>query len=218
MKRKMFRALLVGGLVSASVAVGIAPSYAMIDDPALVGISDEDWAKFVQLGDYNGALSEFVDDDGVPEMLFPHGSTAPDNLQYPAGWTPWTTIGLYATWDSQFTGMTEISAVEDNAATTILNAGYDAGAGFNPEEDVVEVVTAAPSTVTNPLVTTYGGKIRIIAGSSEAQSAAGGTSHDSTKKHSAKKHAKKYLTKKQPSAKKQASTKPVRKAPAPTKK
>ncbi|BBC29050.1 hypothetical protein SGFS_003410 [Streptomyces graminofaciens] len=206
----MFRALLVGGLVSASVAVGIAPSYAIIEDPTNAGISDEDWAKFVQLGDYNGALAEFVDDDGVPEMLFPAGSTAPANLQYPADWTPWTTFGLYAAWDSQFTGMTEISAIEDNAVTTILNAGFDAGASFNPEEDTVVVVTSAPSSVTAPLVTTYGGKIRIIAGSGAAQSAAGGTSDDSPKKHSGKKHAKKYFTKKE------ASAKPVRKAPAPT--
>ncbi|WP_327731261.1 hypothetical protein OG250_41995 [Streptomyces sp. NBC_00487] len=75
-KRKMFRALLVGGLVSASVAVGIASSYAIIEDPTNAGISEEDWAKFVQLGNYNGALVEFVDDNGVPEMVFPAGSTA----------------------------------------------------------------------------------------------------------------------------------------------
>ncbi|WP_327731260.1 hypothetical protein OG250_41990 [Streptomyces sp. NBC_00487] len=102
--------------------------------------------------------------------------------------------------------MNEISAIEDNAVTTILNADFGAGASFNPEEDTVVVVTTAPSSVTAPLVTTYGPKIRIIAGSDTPQSAAGGTSDDSAKKHSAKK----YFTKKQ------ASAKSVRKAPAPT--
>jgi hypothetical protein len=127
-----------------------------------------------------------VDDDGVPEMLFPAGSTAPDNLQYPAGWTPWTTFGLYAAWDSRFASMTEISAVEDDAVTKIQNAGYDAGASFNPEEDTVEVTTLAPSSVTAPLVTTYGIKISIISATNSTQSAPGATAQGSTKKHSAK--------------------------------
>ncbi|WP_133917283.1 hypothetical protein [Streptomyces sp. NBC_00582] len=210
MKRKTFRTLLVGGLLSASLAAGIAPSYAMIDDPTNAGISEADWASFVQLGDYNGALAEFVDDDGVPEMLFPKGSTAPDHLQYPAGWRQPTTFGLYAAWDSKFTSLNEISAVEDDAVTKIGNAGYLAGAGFNPEEDTVEVTTLAPSSVTAPLVTTYGLKITIVAGNLTAQSDGGATSHGSTKKHSAKKHARKHF------AQKHASAKPVRKAPTPT--
>ncbi|MCG7202646.1 hypothetical protein [Streptomyces arenae] len=79
------------------------------------------------------------------------------------------------------------------------------------------MTTDAPSTVTDPLVSTYGSKINIIAENPQSQqSGTTGTTHSSPKKRALKKHikGKKPATKKH--ATKHVPTKHIKKAtPAP---
>ncbi|MFK0154758.1 hypothetical protein ACIQVK_22105 [Streptomyces sp. NPDC090493] len=194
MKMKMSRGLLVSAFLSASLALGAAPSYAQMA-PSDAGISDSDWAEYLALGDLNGAFTEYVADDGGVVLVFT-GGNVPTQLQYPEGWT-YPDRALYGEY-SQFASNAEVPAIEDDAVTQISDAGYDVSAGYDNDTDQVDVTSSAPSSVTDPLIATYGSKIHIIDGTpASQQSGSGGTAHGCAKthKHAPRKAAKKAAKK-----------------------
>ncbi|WP_460068975.1 hypothetical protein [Streptomyces sp. YKOK-I1] len=99
-------------------------------------------------------------------------------------------------------------SIADGTVAQIDNAGYSASSACNPYTDVVDVTTEAPSSVTSPLVSTYGNKINIVAGDPQASSLATGGTSVSEKKHAPEKHAlKKHVKGKKPTVKKRAQKK-----------
>ncbi|WP_157968459.1 hypothetical protein [Streptomyces geranii] len=210
MQGRTRRALLLSAILSASLVLGASPASAMTS-PSDIGVSDEDWAQIAELGEYNNALTTFVDDSGEITLVFTGGHAA-DDLQYPDDFElSDPDIVLYGEF-SQFDTNEEVDAIQVDTVDQIATAGYTAVSTYNPDVDVVDVVTTAPSDVTDPLVSTYDSKIRIIEGEPEANSAPGGTAHDSAKKHHAKKHhAKKHSKKHSKHSKKHAAKKPASK-------
>ncbi|MFD4603052.1 hypothetical protein ACFWPQ_34130 [Streptomyces sp. NPDC058464] len=215
MRRRLSRTLLLSGLLSASLALGAAPSFALMN-PGDAGISDADWDRVMEIGDYNNALMEYVDDAGEATLVFT-GSQVPDELQYPSDFTGFDNpdLVLYGEY-SQFSTNDEVSTISDDTVAQISDAGYSGTATYNEDTDVIDVATDAPSSVTDPLIATYGSKINVIAAAITNESAPGGKTHKSPKKHTpkkkaaAKKHAAKKPTLKKPSAMKPSTT------PAPT--
>ncbi|MFC4508069.1 MULTISPECIES: hypothetical protein [Streptomyces] len=199
----MSRLLLAGAFLSATVALGTGPSYAAMS-PEQAGISDSDWAKVAEIGDYNHAYTAFIDNSGEATLVFT-GGNVPDELQWPSDFTGFDNPNLELWGEySQFATNDAIASIADDTVLQISNAGYDANASYNPDTDVIDVITNAPSSVTGPLVATYGSTINIIAGNPTQQSGSGGTAHGSPKKHAPHKHA----TKKQ-AAKKQVTRRPA---------
>ncbi|MEU1519038.1 hypothetical protein ABZ490_44065 [Streptomyces sp. NPDC005811] len=221
MRKNISRALLVGTVLSATVALGVGPSFAEMD-PAAAGISDADWQRVVEIGDYNGALVEYVDNAGQPIMVFT-GGKVPDQLQWPADFTGFdnpdlTFYGEY----SQFASNDQVSTITDAVTTQVANAGYNVGVTYDNDTDQIDVITLAPSSVTSALVTQYGNKIHIAAADPSQQTQTpSGTAHGHTKKHTPKKHkakknaAKKHTAKKHTTAaKKAAGAAPAQQEPA----
>lgn len=218
MRRRMSRTLLVSAFLSATLALGAAPSYAEMD-PSAIGVSDTDWGLVAEVSAYNNALMTFVNDQGEIILRFT-GGTLPDDLQYPPEFTGFSDPNL-TLWGeaSQFATNDEVTAIADDAVTQLVAAGYDASAAYNPDTDQVNVTTLAPSSATDALVTTYGSKINIVAEAPQTEAYSGDTAHG--KAHSAKKHktkkqeTKKHTAKKHKVKKQETKKRTAKKTPAP---
>ncbi|MER6418301.1 hypothetical protein [Streptomyces sp. NPDC001137] len=157
------RSLLIGAVLSTSLVLGAIPSYADMT-PQAAGISDSDWSLVGQVGDYNNAYMEYVDNQGEATLVFT-GGHVPDQLQWPSGFTGFSNPNLVLTGEySQFPTNSDIDATIGNTVAQIQAAGYGASAAYDPDTDKVDVTTDAPSSVTNPLVSSYGSKIHIVVG------------------------------------------------------
>ncbi|MGW1783663.1 hypothetical protein ACWCQQ_31705 [Streptomyces sp. NPDC002143] len=168
--------------------------------PDQAGISDSDWSKVVELGDYNGAYTEFIDNTGDAILVFT-GGNVPDGLEYPSDFTGFDDPDLLLWGEySQFASNADVAEIIDSSVHQLQLAGYAAASSYNPDLDVVDVYTEAPSSATNPVFAQYGSKINIIYGNPEAQQGSGGTSpgrhtapkhprKDSPQKHTTNKHA-----------------------------
>ncbi|MGW0945447.1 hypothetical protein ACWD4O_23270 [Streptomyces sp. NPDC002623] len=201
MKRRLSKVLLTGAVLSATIALGVAPSYAQ-QDPAVVGISDADWQQIINLGDLNGAFTEYVDNNSTVILVFT-GGHVPTQLQIPPGYT-YPAVDMGGEY-SQFASNDQIPTIEDAAITAVINAGYVADATYNNDTDQIDLRTMAPASVTNPLATQYGSKIKIIAQSPGSPLSAHGSTKHQAKKHVVEKRA----------AKKQVTAGSAKKAPAP---
>jgi hypothetical protein len=158
----MSRTLVLSTFLAASLVLGAAPSFADMS-PADAGISDSDWSMVTEIGDYNGAYMEYVDNQGEPVLVFT-GGHIPNPLTYPSDFTGFAgNLTLYGE-QSQFTSNSAIDSTIGDTVAQIQAAGYGASSAYNPDADVVEVTTDAPSSVTNPMVSSYGGKIHITVG------------------------------------------------------
>ncbi|WP_198655050.1 hypothetical protein [Streptomyces geranii] len=160
----MPRQLLLGAILSASLMLGAAaPSYAQIA-PSDAGISEDDWQLVTEIGELNNALLEYVDDNGEVTLVFT-GGNVPDTWVYPDGFTGFSNSDIVLTGEySQFATNDEVLSIKNDAIDQIKAGGYNAIAEYNADTDVVDVVTKAPASVTDSLVSTYDSKINIVAG------------------------------------------------------
>ncbi|MCG7207461.1 hypothetical protein [Streptomyces arenae] len=163
MPRRMSRTLVLSTFLAASLVLGAAPSYASMS-PGSAGISDSDWAMVGEIGSYNSAYTEYVDNQGNATLVFT-GGNVPSQLQYPPDFHGFsnTNLTLYGEF-SQFSTNDAIDSAISDTVAQIQAAGYGASSAYNPDTDVVDVTTDAPSSVTAPLVSSYGSKISIVAG------------------------------------------------------
>ncbi|MFJ9565094.1 hypothetical protein ACIRQQ_34295 [Streptomyces fuscichromogenes] len=162
MPRRMSRTLMLSTLLAASLALGAAPSYADMS-PSAAGISDHDWSAVGEIGAYNGAYTEYVDNSGKAVLVFT-GGNVPSSLQWPSDFTGFdnANLTLYGEY-SQFATNDQVDTTISNSVAQLQAAGYNASAAYDPDTDVVDVTTLAPSSVTASVVSTYGSKIHIVA-------------------------------------------------------
>jgi hypothetical protein len=137
---------------------------------------------------------EFVDDSGQPTLVFT-GANFPNELRWPSDFTGFDNPDLQQLWlqHSQFASNEAVNSIVDDVVTQVTNANYTATAACNPDTDVVDLTTMAPSSVTSPLVTEYGSLINIIAADPQSE-ASGGKAHAPKAKHAPKKNATKEST------------------------
>ncbi|HET6708314.1 LamG domain-containing protein [Amycolatopsis sp.] len=121
---------------------------------------------------YNCALASYTGPDGVPVVVFP-SDRADISVANPPGWTDeygqapadWPVPA--AVRSAQFTvaQVTDIEAAAQReiTATTDDSPAYRLTVGYDGPSDRVVVTTDAPSSVTDPLVAAYPGKVVIKA-------------------------------------------------------
>ncbi|MER6562690.1 LamG domain-containing protein [Streptomyces sp. NPDC001027] len=129
------------------------------------------WQQVQALADYNCALDAFDDPDVGPVIIFPKGYTGDiHDLKRPPGWKseygeipdgwPTPTPGL----SQQFT-LAQITDIQDAAVRQVSADGdttaYSLAVHYDGMSDRVVVETDAPSSVTDPLLNAYPGKVQI---------------------------------------------------------
>lgn len=149
-----------------------------IADPAVPksgvsdGVTSLQWQQVQALADYNCALTAFDDPTVGPVLIFPSDYTGDiNNAAKPPHWTS-TDAQIPTDWptpttakSAQFT-FAQIQAIQTAAVDRIAGASsdttnYDVTVRYDGVNDKVVVKTDAPTSVTDPLMAAYPGKVVI---------------------------------------------------------
>jgi hypothetical protein len=131
--------------------------------------TEQQWEQLQALAAQNGALAAFDDPSGGPKIVFPADYSGDiNNLQTPSGWTnefgqtPTQWPNPVRTKSALFTSA-QITEIQDAVSAKVQPSDggtiYDLRVYYDGPRDRVVAQTNAPSSVTDPLVAQYAGKL-----------------------------------------------------------